>query len=125
MTRNMLVSSPGGELKASYQCEKVSLKIMGKDFWANLIVLESRGIDVILGMGWLAACDAVIQCCKRSVLLTSPARERIEFPATSSPSSESTVNQLDGKDLEDIIVRCDYSDDHPDRMSGMPFDQEV
>ena len=98
---------------------------MGKDFWANLIVLESRGIDVILGMGWLAACDAVIQCSKRSVLLTSPAGDRIKFPATSSPSFESTVNQLDGKVLEDIIVRCEYTKVLPDRMSGMPLDQEA
>ncbi len=29
---------------------KVNLKIRGVDFVANLIVLESKGIDVILGM---------------------------------------------------------------------------
>jgi hypothetical protein len=52
-------------LKAIYKCDNVSLKILGRDFRANLIILDSKGIDVILGMGWLTACDAVIQCAKR------------------------------------------------------------
>jgi hypothetical protein len=56
----MLVTSPGGELKAIYKCDNVHLKIVGRDFRANLIILNSKGIDVILGMGWLTACDAVI-----------------------------------------------------------------
>jgi hypothetical protein len=47
-------------MKAIYKCDNVSLKIFGRDFWANLIILDSKGIDVILGMGWLTACDAVI-----------------------------------------------------------------
>jgi hypothetical protein len=33
---------------------------MGADFWANLIVLESKDLDVILGMGWLGIHDATI-----------------------------------------------------------------
>jgi hypothetical protein len=90
LPRHMLVSSPGG-IKASFKCDNVSLKILGRDFWANLIILESKGIDMILGMGWLTACDAVIQCAKRSILLTSPAGERIEVLAD-PPSTASTVN---------------------------------
>jgi hypothetical protein len=31
-------------------CTKVNLKIKGVDFVANLIVLESKSTDVILGM---------------------------------------------------------------------------
>jgi hypothetical protein len=31
-------------------CPKVNLKIRGVDFVANLTVLESMGIDIILGM---------------------------------------------------------------------------
>jgi hypothetical protein len=46
----MIVSSPGGDMPARTLCLKVNLKIRGVDFVANLIVLESKGIDVILGM---------------------------------------------------------------------------
>jgi hypothetical protein len=31
-------------------CPNVNLKIRGVDFITNLIVLESKGIDIILGM---------------------------------------------------------------------------
>jgi hypothetical protein len=46
----MIVSSPRGDMPARQLCLKVNLKILGVDFVANLIVLESKGIDVILGM---------------------------------------------------------------------------
>jgi hypothetical protein len=47
----MVVSSLGGNMPARQLCPKVNLKIRGVDFVTNLIVLESRGIDIILGMG--------------------------------------------------------------------------
>jgi hypothetical protein len=50
MKQNMLVSSPRGEMRAKYLCRNVNLKIMGIDFLAQLIVLESKDLDVILGM---------------------------------------------------------------------------
>jgi hypothetical protein len=49
----MIVSSPRGDMPVKQLCPKVNLKIRGVDFAANLIVLESKGIDVILGMDWL------------------------------------------------------------------------
>jgi hypothetical protein len=56
-------------MKAIYQCLGISFKIVGKEFCANFIVLDYKGIDIILGMGWLSKVDAVIQCAKRSVIL--------------------------------------------------------
>jgi hypothetical protein len=90
---------------------------LGIDLRANLIILESRGIDVILGMGWLTACDAMIQCAKRSILLTSPTGERIEVTADPPSPTTSIVNQL-----EDIRMVCKYPDVHPVEMPGMPPD---
>jgi hypothetical protein len=46
----MIVSSLGGDMPTRQLCPKVNLKIRGVDFVANLIVLESKGIDVIHGM---------------------------------------------------------------------------
>jgi hypothetical protein len=48
----MIVSSPGGDMPAKQLRPKVNLKIRAVDFVANLIVLESKGIDVIIGMDW-------------------------------------------------------------------------
>jgi hypothetical protein len=47
----MIVSSPGGDTPTRQLCPKVNLKIRGVDFFTNLIVLESKGIDVVW-IGW-------------------------------------------------------------------------
>jgi predicted aspartyl protease len=65
MPNHMLVSSPGGNMKAMYQCLGVSFKIVGREFHAKFVVLDSNGIDIILGMGWLSKVDAVIQFPKK------------------------------------------------------------
>jgi hypothetical protein len=59
----------------------VNLKIRGVDFIANLIVLESKGIDVILGIDWLGKHKMLINYAKNSVKLTIPDRKELEFVA--------------------------------------------
>jgi hypothetical protein len=53
LKNRMIVSSPGGEMNARHVSPKVSILIRTVEFLANLIVLESKGIDVILIMDWL------------------------------------------------------------------------
>ena len=93
---------------------------MGREFDARPIVLDSDGIDVTLGMDWLTKHDAVIQCAKRSVLLTSSAGERFEFVATPPTSADCTVNRMKADLIEDIKIACEYSDVFPDDLPGMP-----
>jgi hypothetical protein len=66
----MIVSSPGGEMNTRHVSPKVSILIGGVEFLANLIVLESKGIDVILGMDWLSKHNGLINCAKKAVRLT-------------------------------------------------------
>jgi hypothetical protein len=46
----MVVSSPGVDMPARQLCPRVNIEIRGVDFITNLIVLDFKGIDVILGM---------------------------------------------------------------------------
>jgi hypothetical protein len=66
----MIVSSPGGDMNARHVSPKVSILIRGVEFLANLIVLESKGIDVILGMDWLSKHNRPIDYAKKAVRLT-------------------------------------------------------
>jgi hypothetical protein len=52
MKLTMLVSSPGGEMKTKHICLVVSISMGGGgvDFPSNLILLDSKDIDIILGM---------------------------------------------------------------------------
>jgi hypothetical protein len=50
MKYTMIVSSPGGEMKTKHVCPAISILIRGVDFLSNLIIIDSKGIDIILGM---------------------------------------------------------------------------
>jgi hypothetical protein len=77
----MIVSSPRGDMPVRQLCPKVNLKIREADFVANLIVLESKGIDVILGMDWLSKHKVLIDCAKKSVKLATLDGKEMEFVA--------------------------------------------
>jgi hypothetical protein len=68
LKNRMIVSSPGGEMHARHVCPKVNILIRGVEFIANLIVLESKGIDVILGMDWLSKHKGMINCAKKAMV---------------------------------------------------------
>jgi hypothetical protein len=70
MKYTMIVSSPGGEINTKHICPVISIVIRGVDFLSNLIIIDSQGIDIILGMDWLGKYDGVILCTKRAICLT-------------------------------------------------------
>jgi predicted aspartyl protease len=72
LKRCMLVSSPGGQLRSHIFCPRVSVAITGVEFSANLMVLDTKGIDVILGMEILASWVVRIDCAQRTVHLSAP-----------------------------------------------------
>jgi hypothetical protein len=93
MKTHLLLGSPNGEMKSTYVCSEVNLKIKGINFQADLVDLTSSGLDVILGMDWLGECDRIIFCAKKSVLITSPQGDRIEVVAIVPSKEEGKVNQ--------------------------------
>jgi hypothetical protein len=54
-------------MPARQLCPKVNPKIrgVGVDFAAYLIVLESKGIDVVLGMDWLSKAQGTYRLCQK------------------------------------------------------------
>jgi hypothetical protein len=81
MKHTMLVSSPGGEMRTKHICPVVSITIRGVYFPSNLILLDSKGIDIILGMDWLSKYDGVIQCARKVVKMTKKDGTLVEFVA--------------------------------------------
>jgi hypothetical protein len=112
-------------MRAVYRCLGVKIQIMGREFYANPIVLQSSGIDVILGMGWLTKYDAVIHCSKRSVVLTCSEGERFEFVATLPSAADCEVNQLKADSIEDLRVVYEYPNVFPDDLPCMPPERDI
>jgi hypothetical protein len=92
MKHTMLVSSLGGEMRTKHICPAVSITIRGVDFPSNLILLDSKGVDIILGMDWLSKYDGVIQCTRKVVKLTKKGGTSIEFVALVQSGPDSKLN---------------------------------
>jgi hypothetical protein len=125
MKHTMLVSSPGGEMRTKHICPAVSITIRGVDFPSNLILLDSKGIDIILGMDWLSKYDRVIQCARKAVKLTKKDGTSVEFIAMVQPDQDSVLNQTKAIVLEDIKVVREHPDVFLTELSGMPPDRDI
>jgi hypothetical protein len=125
MKHTMLVSSPGGEMRTKHICPAVSISIRGVDFLSNLILLDSKGIDIILGMDWLSKYDGVIQCARKAVKLTKKDRTSVEFVAMVQSGPDSKLNHTKAIVLENIRVVQDYPDVFPEELPGMPPDSDI
>jgi hypothetical protein len=60
MQKPMIVITPKGPIEANYMTNRLTLIIMGMEFWSMPIVLEGSSIDLILGMSWLRKAKKVI-----------------------------------------------------------------
>jgi hypothetical protein len=118
-----LVSSLEGDMPARQLCPKVNLKIRGVDFVANLIVLESKGIDVILGMDWLSKYKVLIDCAKKSLKLTTPEGKEMECvtePVVTAKgvANRAKVNQLDASQGSEVLVVNEFPVVFPEELPG-------
>jgi hypothetical protein len=125
LRKKLLIRSPGGELRTTHSCPQTKIEIRGLRFLVELIILESSGIDVILGIDYLTKYDGVISCAKRMVTLTSPQGERIEVNVNMPATAEAIVNQLEEKSLEHVRIVCEYPNVFLEELPGMPPDRDI
>jgi hypothetical protein len=126
----MIVSSPGGDMPARQLCPKVNLKIRGVDFVANLIVLESKGTYIILGMDWLGKHKVLINCAKKSVKLNTLDGEELEFIAepvvtAKGIANHAEINQLDASQGSKVPVANEFPNVFPEELPSMPPDRDI
>jgi hypothetical protein len=125
----MIVSSPGGDMPVRQLCPKVNLKIRGVDFIANLIILKSKSIIIILGMDWLSKYKVLIDY-KKSIKLTTPEGKEIEFivePVVTAKgvANHAKVNRLDASQGSKVLVVNEFLDVFPEELPGMPSDRDI
>jgi hypothetical protein len=126
----MIVSSLRGDMPAWQLCPKVNLKIRAVDFVANNIVLESKDIDVILGMDWLSKHKLLIYCTKKSIKLTTLEGKEMEFVTESVVTTKGLANRVKLNQMEVsqgfvVLVINEFLDVFPEELPGMPPDQGI
>ena len=80
-------------MRTSSLCPNLTLEISGVPFSADLIVLHSQGLDVILGMDWLAKNQGHIDCANKSITLTNEQGIKIEFRPETSAQEQVSITQ--------------------------------
>jgi hypothetical protein len=130
LKNRMIVSSLGGDMHARHVCRKVNILIRGLEFIANLIVLESKGIDVILRMDWLSKHKGMINYAKKAVRLTTSSGKEVEYVTENlvmdkAASNRIVLNHLDAASTLDIRTVSKFLHVFPEELPGMPPDREI
>ena len=93
-------------------------------FPSDLIILESQGLDVILGMDWLSMYGGNIDCTSKTILLTTLEGRRIKYVSRHVPKG-TQVNCLTGVVQEEVPVVRDFPEVFPEELPGMPPDRDI
>ncbi|KAL0546138.1 hypothetical protein IC582_016044 [Cucumis melo] len=142
------VSTPSGECMLSKEKVKAcQIEIAGHVIEVTLIVLDMLDFDVILGMDWLAANHASIDCSRKEVTFNPPSMASFKFKGGGSKSLPEVISAIRASKLlsqgtwgilasvvdtreadvslsSEPVVR-DYPDVFPEELPGLPPHREV
>ncbi|KAL0560141.1 hypothetical protein IC582_000535 [Cucumis melo] len=142
------VSTPSGECMLSKEKVKTcQIEIAGHVIEVTLLVLDMLDFDVILGMDWLAANHASIDCSRKEVTFNPPSRANFKFKGEGSRSLPQVISAIRASKLlshgtwgilasvvdtreadvslsSEPVVR-DYPDVFPEELPGLPPHREV
>jgi hypothetical protein len=92
--------------------------------------LESKGVDVILGMECLSKHKVLIDCAKKFIKLTTPEGKEIELfiePLVTAKgvANHVKVNQLNANQGSEVPVVNEFLVVFPEELSGMSPDRDI
>jgi hypothetical protein len=111
----------GSDLLCHLKCSQVRILLSGVVFLADLAVLPSHGIDVILGMDWLTQDNGIISYTDKTILLTDHQGKSVSCKAR-PPTQDPMMFSLAA---EGISVVEEFMDVFPEDLPGMPPGREV
>ncbi|KAL4013601.1 hypothetical protein IC575_025773 [Cucumis melo] len=142
------VSTPSGECMLSKEKVKAcQIEIVGHVIEVTLLVLDMLDFDVILGMDWLAANHASIDCSRKEVAFNPPSMVSFKLKGEGSRSLPQVISAMRASKLlsqgtwsilasivdtrevdvslsSEPVVR-DYLDVFPEELPGLPPHREV
>ncbi|XP_073061824.1 uncharacterized protein [Primulina eburnea] len=116
---NIMLPS-GDEICPTSILKACPVQIGSRLLYADFIVIPMVAFDVILGMDWLYAYHAVINCVEKTVRFVTDGHEGDEFIGLVSD-----VNRDSNVKLQNIEVVQEYPDVFADDVPGLPPDRET
>jgi hypothetical protein len=108
----------------------LNLKIKGVDFVSNLNVLNSKGIDVILGIDWLSKHKIPIKVLRSPLKLTTSNRNELEHITESVVTAKGATNHVkltrsDANPIPYVPMVNEFIDVFFEEWSVMPPDRDI
>jgi hypothetical protein len=125
MPRAMLVQIPGSVMKTKINCIYMPVDIHRVSFKANLIILGTKGLDVILGMDWMTKYQGHIDCARKAISMTNTEGVKLEHIATMPSRKAYYKKSIFGPTVDQVPVVCEYPDVFPEELPGMPPDRDI
>jgi hypothetical protein len=94
-------------------------------FKANLIILHTKGLDVVLGMDWMSKYQGHIDCARKAITVTNSDGIQIDNIATMPSRNAYYKKSVSGPTLDQVSVVCEYPDVFPEELPGMPPDRDI
>jgi hypothetical protein len=117
----LVTRTSGSYLLCQLKCSQDRILLSGVVFFADLTILSSQGIDVILGMDWLTKHKGIISCASKTVLLTDRQGKSVSYQAQ-PPANDLMMFNLA---TENISVIEEFMDVFPEELPGMPPERGV
>ena len=144
----MRVSLPAGDpLVLNRVVKDSSVLIMAQEFPANLIALNMKDFDVVLGMDWLSRHKATLNCYKKEIKLHRPGNLEVKFRGIHREVFSSMISAMasqrmlckgcqvylayvvetgkEGTLVDKIRTVREFPDVFPYDITGLPPDKEV
>jgi hypothetical protein len=121
----MIVQIPGSTAKTQLSCRNVPVELHRVHFQADLIILGTKGLDVVLGMDSMSKYQGHIDCARKSITITNSEGIQIEHIATMPSHKAYYKKSVSGPTLDQVLVVCEYPDVYPEELPGMPPDQDI
>jgi hypothetical protein len=91
----------------------------------DLLVMDLKGMDVLLGMNWMIQYHVSLDIPSRTMEIGSPENEPTILYLPQPKYFNSCTYAASGIKLKDIPIVCEYPDIFSDDLPGMPPDRDI
>jgi hypothetical protein len=119
------IITPGGKISSNQICRKVPIQLGSHLVKTDLLLLDLKGMDVLLGVNWMTQNQLSLDISSRTVEINSLEHEPTILYLPPRECVSSCTYAATGIKLKDIPVVCEYPDVFPDDLPGMPPDRDI
>jgi hypothetical protein len=119
------IATPGGKISSNQICRSVPIQIGKNLMRTDLLLLDLKGMDVLLGMNWMTQHHVSLDISSQTVEIDSPEHEPTIFYLPQRKCINSCTYAATGIKLKDISIVCEYPDVFPDDLPGIPPDRDI